>query len=156
MFVSPPLFPYRTFVTQPPSFTSIRDFALPGDYRPLLVKPKDVEWTFLRYDIATEQLVQTDLEKLLASEAGRADVASELRHDTADGITSNDTQESVTTTAATTTGTTTETTDSPKEGRFLALTVAFSLGSSQYATMCLREIMKIPTSSAYQKTLNKE
>lgn len=42
------------------------------------------------------------------------------------------------------------------DGQFKAIVVKFSLSSSQYATMALRELMKSETSSAYQSTLNAE
>lgn len=40
------------------------------------------------------------------------------------------------------------------DGRFLALKVEFTLGTSQYATMALREIMRAETSSQAQSTLS--
>lgn len=39
-------------------------------------------------------------------------------------------------------------------GAFLALKVEFTLGTSQYATMALREIMRAETSSQVQSTLS--
>lgn len=47
----------------------------------------------------------------------------------------------------------------PQGERFRALRLEFSLKSSQYATMVLREVLKIDTSSAFQASLtaaNKE
>jgi tRNA pseudouridine13 synthase len=42
------------------------------------------------------------------------------------------------------------------DGRFLALKVELTLGTSQYATMALREIMRAETSSQAQATLSHE
>lgn len=40
------------------------------------------------------------------------------------------------------------------DGQYLALKVEFTLGTSQYATMALREIMRAETSSQVQSTLS--
>ncbi|KAG1137722.1 hypothetical protein G6F37_011717 [Rhizopus arrhizus] len=41
-----------------------------------------------------------------------------------------------------------------QDGQYLALKVEFTLGTSQYATMALREIMRAETSSQVQSTLS--
>lgn len=40
------------------------------------------------------------------------------------------------------------------DGQYLALRVEFTLGTSQYATMALREIMRAETSSQAQSTIS--
>ena len=46
--------------------------------------------------------------------------------------------------------------ESVEDGQFQALVLSFTLGSSQYATMALRELMKMPLLAQFQKTTNVE
>ncbi|KAL1935333.1 hypothetical protein VTP01DRAFT_4473 [Rhizomucor pusillus] len=86
---------------------------LRGDYRLMLAVPKDVSWSFIRYDDPNVRLFNTDLDYINGEP---------------------------------------EPSDTPG-GKHLALRVQFTLGSSQYATMALREIMRQGTSSAEQAKL---
>ncbi|KAJ8656284.1 hypothetical protein O0I10_008078 [Lichtheimia ornata] len=83
---------------------------LAGDYRPMLAKADDLEWSLIRYDDPCAPLCYTDLDK----------------------ITNKD-----------------EPTNIP-DGKHLALLIEFTLGTSQYATMALREILRYDTSSKAQ------
>ncbi|KAG1447865.1 hypothetical protein G6F56_009121 [Rhizopus delemar] len=87
---------------------------LNGDYRPILSKPEQMQWSFIRYNDPVEKLCNTDIDRLhgLSEPTGVQD------------------------------------------GKFLALKVEFTLGTSQYATMALREIMRAETSSQAQSALS--
>ncbi|KAI8071095.1 pseudouridine synthase [Gongronella butleri] len=87
------------------------DFA--GDYRCMMAMPKDLSWTFIRYDDPTEKLFNTDLDRAQGNPEPTG-VAN---------------------------------------GQHLALRTEFTLGTSQYATMALREIMRSETASQSQAKL---
>ncbi|XP_046542705.1 pseudouridylate synthase 7 homolog [Haliotis rubra] len=91
-----------------------KDYSLPGDYRHLLVTPRDVTWDVVTYNDFTVPLSQGDLDVMFNKPQP----------------------------------------ESVKEGKFRALRLEFSLPSSTYATMALREILKIDTSSTFQTSLN--
>lgn len=96
------------------SFNSkVRDFRLPGGYRRLLARPIDLEWDFSYFDDPSDDLLQTDLDKL-EGKAPRPALST---------------------------------------GRYRAVRVSFTLGSSSYATMLLREMMKQESSIDVQKRL---
>ncbi|XP_072025722.1 pseudouridylate synthase 7 homolog isoform X2 [Amphiura filiformis] len=92
----------------------VKDYSLLGDYRKILVKPKNVTWSIQKYSNYKLHLTQTDLDKLEGTEVP-------------------------------------EQTDCTEQ----AVKMEFSLPSSTYATMAIREILKIDTSSVHQATLNK-
>ncbi|XP_067682997.1 pseudouridylate synthase 7 homolog [Haliotis asinina] len=91
-----------------------KDYSLPGDYRHLLVTPRDVTWDVVTYNDFTVPLSQGDLDIMFNKPQPK----------------------------------------SVNEGKFRALRLEFSLPSSTYATMALREILKIDTSSTFQTSLN--
>ncbi|KAF9585989.1 multisubstrate pseudouridine synthase 7 [Lunasporangiospora selenospora] len=101
-----------------------KEYSLPGSYRALIAKPGNVEWEIKRYSDPDVSLTTTDLEML-----------TQLQNKE-DGSNSGITQEG------------------DKDGQYLALILNLTLGSSQYATMAIREVCKQDTSSAFQSTLN--
>ncbi|KAG2212659.1 hypothetical protein INT47_000636 [Mucor saturninus] len=86
---------------------------LNGDYRTMLSKPDHMDWSFIRYNDPTEQLCNTDIDRI---EGVPEPVGIE-------------------------------------DGEYLALKVEFTLGTSQYATMALREIMRAETSAQAQSSI---
>jgi tRNA pseudouridine13 synthase len=97
-----------------------RDSNCEGDYRKLVCRPKDIDFTVVEYKNELEPLLQTDFMKINGIEA----------------VPKMDTEKDA---------------DSPV---LLAMVVGFSLPSSSYATIFLRELTKRPTSSEYQRDLN--
>ncbi|XP_052780104.1 pseudouridylate synthase 7 homolog isoform X2 [Mya arenaria] len=90
-----------------------KDFSLPGTYRHILVKPKDVSWQLHHYDDPNIPLVLSDW-----------DIIKEEKLP-----------------------------ENTNEGSKLALEVTFSLPPSCYATMALRDLLKIDTSAGYHTSL---
>ena len=91
----------------------VKDYALPGDYRSLVLKPENVQWCSFNYDDIMQPLILSDLDIL---EAKPAPV-------------------------------------SLPGGMYKALSVEFSLPPSSYATMAIRELLRMDTSSHYQSLL---
>jgi tRNA pseudouridine13 synthase len=103
--------------------TSNKLLNLPGSYRCVIVKPKDLDYVFAKYTDSNQALIQSDYEKLKGDE----------------GLNGEDMLKG----------------DEPKQEEQLeeknAMILSFSLPSSSYATMLLRELMKVETSSQYQR-----
>lgn len=97
-----------------------RDFSLAGSYRNVIHKPKDLEFKVVHYTTATQQLINTDLE-ILNSQRAKANGQKYMKE---------------------------KLTRFPddKGGENTAVLLTFKLGVSAYATMLLRELMKIETS----------
>lgn len=98
----------------------VRDFSMAGSYRHLLQKPKELEYKIIHYNEPTQQLVNTDLEILnntKAMESGQKYMKTKLKRYNPD-----------------------------KGGEKTAVILKFQLGVSAYATMALRELMKLETS----------
>lgn len=94
-----------------------------GSYRKIMVKPKNVKWSLKQYSHPQQNLVDTDIDLLI----------KDMKLKDAEGYKSR--------------LTTTPISDSSDE----ALIVEFDLPSSSYATMCLREIMKQPSTEFNSK-----
>ncbi|CDO95838.1 unnamed protein product [Kluyveromyces dobzhanskii CBS 2104] len=98
----------------------VRDFSLAGSYRHVINKPTDIEYRIVSYENPTDQLINTDLEILNANRGkdnGQKYIKSKLeRYSTV------------------------------KEGDKKSVVIKFKLGVSAYATMVLRELMKVETS----------
>eukprot|EP00741_Cyanophora_paradoxa_P016863 tig00020943_g16287.t1 len=107
-----------------------KEYALPGGYRPLVVKPRDFRWRIARYAAVEEPLLRTDLDVVESRNQHIPDLddprapLGPVPH------------------------------LAPSAGPLAAVAVGFTLPSSAYATMCLREMMKAPTDLAAQRALN--
>ncbi|CAL8462051.1 g1582 [Coccomyxa elongata] len=102
----------------------VRDFslaALPGGYRRLLHRPRDLNWRLLRYSDPDAPLAHSTLDRLSGAPPPSVQPISP--------------DEKV------------------GEGEKVALQLAFSLPSSTYATMLVRELMKTSTATAFHKSL---
>ncbi|CAG98300.1 pseudouridine synthase PUS7 [Kluyveromyces lactis] len=98
----------------------VRDFSLAGSYRNVINKPTDIEYQVVSYENPTDQLINTDLEILNANRGkdnGQKYIKSKL-----------------------------ERYMKVKDGNKKAVIIKFKLGVSAYATMVLRELMKVETS----------
>lgn len=98
----------------------VRDFSLAGSYRNLIQKPVDLEYKIVSYTEPTQQLVNTDLEILnnqKGKENGQKFMKDKLERYVPD-----------------------------KGGDKKAVILKFQLGVSAYATMALRELMKVESS----------
>ncbi|KAJ3229866.1 hypothetical protein HDU81_004952 [Chytriomyces hyalinus] len=91
-----------------------REVSLAGDYRRVLIRPKNVSWKLLQYDDPHIPLSRTDLDII------------------------NGVPEPV----------------SLPDGKRVGVVVEFSLETSSYATMALREILRSDTSAGFQGTLS--
>ncbi|KAI4730503.1 tRNA pseudouridine synthase D [Aureobasidium sp. EXF-10728] len=125
-----------------------RDISLSGSYRKLTAKPQGLAWEVKPYFLDEEQLVQTDLDKLIAKakEQGNADAlggAKALLGSDKSLEKSLDGQTADADVAMTGDDSKTSTTDAQQQQQQkLAVVINMQLGSSQYATMALRELTK--------------
>ena len=97
-----------------------RDVQVNGDYRKIIIHPKDFDYTIKEYYDPLQPLLQTDLMKI----HGEDIVIKPPTND-----------------------------ETPK---LIAMVVGFTLPSSSYATIALRELMKCPTSNEFQRELKLE
>ncbi|KAK9343523.1 pseudouridine synthase [Lipomyces starkeyi] len=95
---------------------NVKEFSLSGAYRHVLAMPGNVEWWCRRYSDPLQQMVRTDLDILRAREQTGTEPGRVLD------------QEEI------------------PMGDRLAVILKLRMGSSQYATMALREVMRLETS----------
>ena len=111
-----------------------REIRANGDYRKAIIHPKDFDYTIQEYYHPLQPLLQTDLMKLNGDE-----ITIEPPQD-------NEKNEDETEPASL---------PSPPK-KLVAIVVGFTLPSSSYATIALRELMKSPTSNEFQSKLSLE
>ncbi|SMN20209.1 similar to Saccharomyces cerevisiae YOR243C PUS7 Pseudouridine synthase [Maudiozyma saulgeensis] len=98
----------------------VRDFSVAGSYRNVIQKPNELEYKIVHYNESTQQLLNTDLEMLnnkIGKENGQKYMKTKLERFMPDN-----------------------------GGEKTAVLVKMQLGTSAYATMALRELMKLETS----------
>ncbi|CCH59996.1 hypothetical protein TBLA_0C01830 [Henningerozyma blattae CBS 6284] len=115
----------------------VRDFSLAGTYRVVINKPKELEYNIIKYETDTQQLINSDLE-ILNNKRGKENGQKYMK-DKLQRI------------------------SKEKGGDKVAVILKFQLGISAYATMLLRELMKLETSRrgdmcdvTVQNSVNKE
>ncbi|XP_021773181.1 pseudouridylate synthase 7 homolog [Chenopodium quinoa] len=130
------------------SVHNVKEFSITsmsGAYRRVFQKPIDFEWEVLKYSDASTPLADTDLDILAKTEpeikfqkvdktngSNSCDAPEKCRDGTPDNTES----------------------DGPNQATQTALKLSFTLPSSCYATMAIRELLKTSTSVAFHKTLN--
>ena len=131
-----------------------REIRANGDYRNLVVRPKDFEYTIKEYHHPLQPLLQTDLMKLHGEDItieppAPAPPAPEEGKATNNGDDADkgDRKEPSSSAAS-------SSSPPPNSGKpLVAMVVGFSLPSSSYATIALRELMRSPTSNEFQTRL---
>lgn len=110
-------------------FTSdVREFCLGGDYRRLVQSVDDLTYEFVRYDDPVEPLIKTDFMKVKGLNVPLSAAAA---------AGDNETQAQA----------------SGGTGKISGLVVSFTLPSSSYATIAVRELTKCPQTTEFQKTI---
>jgi tRNA pseudouridine13 synthase len=123
-----------------------KEFSLGGDYRKLVCKVDDLTWKVVSYDTPTAPLFETDLmtlrgEKLSVDEGG-AQQSKDLEGREAEGKEEEGKKEVVVE----------EEGKTKKENSMLGLVVGFTLQSSSYATVAMRELQRAPQLTEFLKT----
>lgn len=159
-----------------------RMLRLPGAYRHIVQRPRDVQWELKTYTSGNQQLVETDFDRLRrrglvpevvrapkrgrddargdAGTAGRAGGAGGGNGEAGAGD-AGEAEKAKSDAAAAATPTPSAALDASmgddaaqeEEPSQLALQVSFSLGRSCYATMCIRELTKMSTAQHEQAQL---
>ncbi|CAO2837057.1 unnamed protein product [Amaranthus hypochondriacus] len=166
------------------SVHSVKEFSITsmsGAYRRVFQKPIDFEWEILKYKNANSPLADTDLDILVKSKSGdkiqvekgndsslqsanltnssiiceeepvntMTDCANEISDSGSDVLTNSESRDRIQVEKGND-----STLDS--EAQLTALKLSFTLPSSCYATMAIRELLKTSTSVAFHKTLNNQ
>ncbi|XP_051146896.1 multisubstrate pseudouridine synthase 7 isoform X1 [Andrographis paniculata] len=145
-----------------------KDFSLAsmtGAYRRVFQKPKDFEWELLSYTDSNKPLADTDLDIIVNSSAaisceGSNHEGSKLQDDC---VPEADKLENEAESTVVITGPKSDSEENIQAGEaegasetqesYLALKLSFTLPSSCYATMAIRELLKTSSSVAFHKTL---
>lgn len=107
-----------------------KDVSLSGSYRKLLARPgNDVSYEIKTYEEENEQFVKTDLDRIFKGPPLNYDDIGQ----SADGV-----------------GQPVESKTNPSETEKIAAILKLQLGTSQYATMALRELMKVGGVKTYK------
>jgi tRNA pseudouridine13 synthase len=104
-----------------------REIRANGDYRKAIIHPNDFDYSIKEYYHPLQPLLQTDLMKIHSE-----DIAIEPPPEKKEGE------------------------ESSEKSPLVAMVVGFTLPSSSYATIALRELMKSPTSNEFQSRLKLE
>jgi len=107
---------------------TVKDYNVPGDYRQIVTKAWNVSWYNTTFNDANDNITKSDKDRLEEDRFGKDEDEEEWNGRT--GI------------------------YEKKEGKFPALVVSFSLTTGSYATVALREIMKVAPITSITKMNN--
>jgi tRNA pseudouridine13 synthase len=133
-----------------------RDFHCSGDYRKVICRPTDIRYEIIEYIDEFQPLLQTDFMKLNGIDVPHRNSNYSV---SLNNITGNANIASVTDSATPATSmqegenTVKDIITPSLKHKLIGMAISFTLPSSAYATICLRELMKRPTSSEYQREL---
>ncbi len=113
------------------------DFSLRGEYRHMIGHPFDVKWTWCEYNTPLDKLALSDYDKIQFGSTKQLSSASSTTAATNEGVPLPSSSEMET---------------EPK--KYIGLVVEFSLLQSTYATMCLRELLRLSTDGTELALLN--
>jgi len=116
-----------------------KQYSLGGDYRKIISRPTDFTRRVVRYDDPLEPIITTDLMEIQGLSKGKGDGGKGDGGDGDGGDGDGDGDGALTT-----------------PGDKIGLVVGFSLPSSSYATMMVRELTRRPTLPGYQNELRLE
>ncbi|XP_059064023.1 multisubstrate pseudouridine synthase 7-like [Cryptomeria japonica] len=139
--------------------------SLAGGYRKLIQKPSDYIWNIIKYEDPTQQLVKTDLDALAKCNDGDNNVPQQTSNENSTELEKLSTFEGEQNPQNNVVGGYAEqelktnvkevNLDGGSEpSSHTALQISFTLPTSCYATMAIRELLKTSTSMAFHKTLN--
>ncbi|XP_057871903.2 multisubstrate pseudouridine synthase 7 [Cryptomeria japonica] len=139
--------------------------SLAGGYRKLIQKPIDYIWNIIKYEDPTQQLVKTDLDALAKCNDGDNNVPQQTSNENSTELEKLSTFEGEQNPQNNVVGGYAEqelktnvkevNLDGGSEpSSHTALQISFTLPTSCYATMAIRELLKTSTSTAFHKTLN--
>ncbi|KAI5081200.1 hypothetical protein GOP47_0004383 [Adiantum capillus-veneris] len=121
---------------------NVKDFSilhLPGSYRRLIQKAQELDWKILKYDNHTQDLGETDWDRINMKKGKDRKGEQGAMTASTPAFQSETKQE-----------------EKASSIKHTALQLKFILPSSSYATMALRELMKIPSSVEYHKALSED
>jgi tRNA pseudouridine13 synthase len=118
-----------------------REYNCAGDYRKVVCQPTDIDFRILEYCDELEPLLQTDYMLLQNIEVKSKTILAASPDRTTKDITENLSDPS----------SVDESNFKNVKSKLYSMVVGFTLPSSSYATIFLRELMKRPTSGEYQK-----
>ncbi|KQK05495.1 pseudouridylate synthase 7 homolog [Brachypodium distachyon] len=129
-----------------------------GSYRRVFQRPIDFEWELMKYTDESASLAETDMDilskvKLTEAKANEPGSSGVSNSKPADCKLESPSENSMPT-SETSLGENKSNGSSDISPSKLAVKLAFTLPASTYATMAIRELLKNPTSVAYQKTLD--
>ncbi|XP_011621650.1 multisubstrate pseudouridine synthase 7 isoform X1 [Amborella trichopoda] len=147
-------------ITLMESSHNVKEFSITkmtGGYRRILQRPLDFEWELLEYTDVNIPLTETDLDVLAKSKPNdkkrKAGIAEEDRTETATKCLNPSEELNIKSSSL-------ESHQDEEDGvpgssaQQTALKLCFTLPTSCYATMAIRELLKTSTSVAFHKTLN--
>lgn len=135
---------------------TVKDYNVPGDYRQIITKAWNVSWYNTTFNDGTDNITKSDKDRLvegknvnwnftkcIMEEGGNEEKEDEEERNERNSKMEDKEERNGSTEI-----------NEKKEGKFAALVVSFSLIPGSYATMALREVMRVATDKASMTKMN--